>query len=394
MPSVMHKYAMSALLWSLRVLPLKALEHLRDPTELCCFNLETRTTESNTPGFILELFPILHPATVRYCLDTETGRLTDSAERSRPLFSTGFWTDVETQDFAYGRTDMHEGFGIGTTDGGDGYLLYDSSADFFLQQEQGYFTYRLHSGHGTDPVAGEGGIAVRLFLRDQSNHCEALRRRVLPEPRGAVRHASREPKSMAAATGISEASSKMTTTTLTCDMSASAPSLVPEGLFVRPENWTTYSQTANFTADIDTKFSTVFQFTLTDPFHTPISNWSGMCGLQFRLPVCTQLPREYPCYQFSGMEQEAIQKSGMRFSLIEGSAHPSTWRTLPLIQVWPGESTLVGTFECGEAAHGPGGVKMELSWLAESINGFALHFLQAGAREYRDGVGLFVVACL
>lgn len=388
----MRKDTLSTLLWPLQALLSGALEQSLRPFELCCFNLEARTTEANTPGFILELDPVLQTSSARYCLDTENGQLTNSRSQSGPLILVGLWTDMQMQEFPWVRTDMYGRFSILTSDGGDRYLLHDGRLGFYLRQGPPTSAYGFPNGHGTEVVAGESVIAVHLLLRDQSTHCERLERRIVPERRMTERHASREHKVLPTITSNQKTGS---TPSLTCELSLSAPSLVPDAMYVGRVNGTTYSQTPIFVADIDPRSSTIFRFTLTDAFRTTASNWSssGVCGLQFRLPVCTQLPRGYPCYRFSGMEQEALQMSGMRFGLLEGYAQSPAWRTQPLIQVWPGENTLVGTFECRQAVEAPGGDENELRWLAESVNGFALHFLQAGVGDVSQGVGAFVVAC-
>ncbi|KAB5525754.1 hypothetical protein GE09DRAFT_480412 [Coniochaeta sp. 2T2.1] len=181
------------------------------------------------------------------------------------------------------------------------------------------------------------------------------------------------------------------------EVAGSAPSILPRALFVGPVNGTKYNQSRGFLADINPMRSTVFQFDLGELLRTPPSNGSlevGVCALQFRLPVCTQLPDGYPCYQFSGMEQEVLQRSGMRIEFVDGSDRPASWVAVPLVQVWPGEDTLVGTFACGVVGpRGVGGQGGMVSWLAESVNGFELSFLQASNGGYRNRVGLFIVNC-
>ncbi|OIW23657.1 hypothetical protein CONLIGDRAFT_138015 [Coniochaeta ligniaria NRRL 30616] len=384
------------LLWSLSVSSVQQSEYVEQtPTteELCCFHLEAHTTDAGMPGFILGLPAELQATGARHCLDIETSLLVDSEGRSSPLFQLSTWAEVQIYDTVYGRT--QHGFAIEATDEENAYLVYDGRPDFVLQQGS---AYGLHSSHGGGTMASEASIAVvRLFLRDQSTQCRTIRRKVKPEEvtRDIPRLAGREMKSRAVFTESMDASPDVVSSTLTCDVSASEQSLVPAALFVGPVNGTAYNPTPSFTADISSKLRTIFQFDVSDISPAPYSNRSSsrICGLQFRLPVCTQLPDGYPCYQFSGMEQEAVQRSGLRFSFAEGSAQLTSWSTQPLIQVWPGEDTIVGTFDCGELVRRTRGEKLVISWLAESVNGFVLHFLQAGVGRYKDGVGVFVVSC-
>ena len=76
------------------------------------------------------------------------------------------------------------------------------------------------------------------------------------------------------------------------------------------------------------------------------------------MPVCSELPEGYPCYSFSGLEQEVLANSGMTFHLMADDGN-AVWNSTAVHQVFPGENTTIGTFECGQSV-GDGARKM--SW--------------------------------
>lgn len=111
------------------------------------------------------------------------------------------------------------------------------------------------------------------------------------------------------------------------------------------------------------------------------------------MPVCTELPKGYPCYRFSGLEQEVLADSGMNFDLIFDDDH-ADWNGTTLQQVFPGENTTLGTFECGA----PKGSydERKMSWNVSSVREFGLEFLHAGIGDdakFQDGIGAWIVPC-
>ncbi|KAI0885450.1 uncharacterized protein GGS22DRAFT_129363 [Annulohypoxylon maeteangense] len=172
------------------------------------------------------------------------------------------------------------------------------------------------------------------------------------------------------------------TSSQTCSIAASAPSLSPYKL-----------KTGNSSTSAEAKItpinSTIFDYTIPKDFLSKTDSKSSLCALQFRMPVCTSLPKGYPCYSFSGLEQEYLSDSGMAFHL-ESDDGNASWNSTEVHQVFPGDNTIIGTFECGEKAD------RKMSWHVSSVREFALEFLQAGVgenAEFQDGIGAWIVPC-
>ncbi|KAI3322403.1 hypothetical protein HD806DRAFT_536240 [Xylariaceae sp. AK1471] len=179
-----------------------------------------------------------------------------------------------------------------------------------------------------------------------------------------------------------------------CSISPSAPSIAPIKLGSPDKSVPDGIRDTSAEASITPHNSTVLLYTIPNSFLLPISDANvPLCALQFRMPVCTELPKGYPCYSFSGLEQEFLANSGMNFDLIldDGQA---TWNGTALHQVMPGENTILGTFECGRPKGSYGARKM--SWHVSSVRNFSLEFLHAGVgngTEFQDGIGAWIVPC-
>ncbi|ETS81656.1 hypothetical protein PFICI_06658 [Pestalotiopsis fici W106-1] len=184
-----------------------------------------------------------------------------------------------------------------------------------------------------------------------------------------------------------------TTSTLptTCSVSTSAPSLAPVAIGSPAKEGTSSEiMDTGVNASITTNDSTVFKFSIP-------SNFAGssqqLCALQFRLPFCSELAEGYPCFQFTGSEQELSSNSGMTFAPYGESNELSSWNETALQQVYPGDQLVLGTFECGFPENNSG--SRDISWLASSVRSFGLQFEQAGvgSSKFKDGVGAFIVQC-
>lgn len=168
----------------------------------------------------------------------------------------------------------------------------------------------------------------------------------------------------------------------TCSVASSAPSIAPRRLTSADGH-----QDTSPYATIDPNHSTLFEYTIPEAFFSPSTQ---QCALQFRLPFCDELPSGYPCFTFSGSEQELLSNSGMVFDLIQNAEIP-TWNDTAVDQIYPGDRTIFGTFECGsEFPYG----SRTLSWLVSSASEFVLDFMQGGMDpKFPDGVGAWIVPC-
>ncbi|KAK7952255.1 uncharacterized protein PG986_007983 [Apiospora aurea] len=169
--------------------------------------------------------------------------------------------------------------------------------------------------------------------------------------------------------------------TASCAVADSAPSIAPIKIGFPTQDGIS-DTSAN--ASITPTDNTIFQYRIPSSF---VPAAGRLCALQFRLPFCSTLPPGYPCFNFSGSEQELLSNSGMVISVTDG-AGSIPWNNSALQQVYPGETPIFGTFDCHALPVEYGGDR-KISWLASSVNQFALSFLQAGvgsASEYADGI--------
>ncbi|KAI0858131.1 hypothetical protein F4860DRAFT_324350 [Xylaria cubensis] len=180
----------------------------------------------------------------------------------------------------------------------------------------------------------------------------------------------------------------------TCLISPSAPSIAPAKLGSPDRSAPDGLRDSLANASITSYNSTVFLYSIPNSFLPPVSDAKvPLCALQFRMPVCTELPKGYPCYSFSGLEQEVLANSGMNFDLVldDGQA---AWNGTALHQVFPGDNIILGTFECGTPKGSYGARKM--SWHVSSVRNFSLEFLHAGVgsdAEFQDGIGAWIIPC-
>ncbi|KAK5628623.1 hypothetical protein RRF57_004338 [Xylaria bambusicola] len=193
-----------------------------------------------------------------------------------------------------------------------------------------------------------------------------------------------------------KASSASVKSSQTCSILPSAPSIAPIRLGSHDKSAPDGIKDSLAEASITSQNSTVFLYNIPSSFLPSISEAKpSLCALQFRMPVCTELPKGYPCYNFSGLEQEVLANSGMNFDLIldDGQAE---WNGTVLQQVFPGENTILGTFECGAPKGSYNDRSRKMGWNASSVRGFGLEFLHAGVGDnakYQDGIGAWIVPC-
>ncbi|KAI1331716.1 hypothetical protein F5Y16DRAFT_395001 [Xylariaceae sp. FL0255] len=197
----------------------------------------------------------------------------------------------------------------------------------------------------------------------------------------------------ATATHLSSAASMTSRPSPTCSVSPSKPSLAP--IKVGPLNLSKMDGIRDTSGNVtvSAKNSTILLYEIPPSFFSPNAS-AGLCALQFRMPVCTELPKGYPCYSFSGLEQEVLSNSGMNFKLLRDDQE-TPWNSTALHQVFPGQDSIIGTFECGVPREGSSSIR-EMKWQITSVREFSLQFLQAGvgsAPKFHDGIGAWIVQC-
>ncbi|KAJ1326512.1 hypothetical protein MN608_07959 [Microdochium nivale] len=197
-------------------------------------------------------------------------------------------------------------------------------------------------------------------------------------------------------------------TSLSCRVPTSAPSIAPWRISSsNPGTNPSFGNAAEVA--INDRNSTVLEYVIPANFGLPggegtaaASNDAdmaslsdtGRCALQFRMPFCNDLAPGYPCYHFSGTTQEVRYDAGMRLEQLHNGGGVK-WDDEALHQVFPGRNTILGTFDCADIGGGEVGDRT-MSWLASSVEGFELEYLQAGVgddAEFAGGIGAWIVAC-
>ncbi|KAI0842561.1 hypothetical protein F5Y06DRAFT_257936 [Hypoxylon sp. FL0890] len=257
------------------------------------------------------------------------------------------------------------------------YLAYDNGPGTFYACPIGSGTEETYDIYSSEKADKTGCLSVALTLTNETPECSTGSNSTVVARSRTVRPSR---------TLRRQAQSQV------CSVSPSAPSLAPYR--VRASNSSAVSGVNNTIGEavISSGSSTTFEYAIPRNFLAADAAKSSLCALQFRMPVCTSLPKGYPCYSFSGLEQEILSNSGMAFDLTadDGGA---AWNGTELHQVFPGENTTIGTFDCGQAG-GYGGRKM--SWKVSSVRNFALEFVQAGVGQdakFQDGIGAWIVPC-
>lgn len=180
----------------------------------------------------------------------------------------------------------------------------------------------------------------------------------------------------------------------TCNISPGAASLLPSWVV----SGASVDLQPNFDGNvsISSTESTFFEFQIPPTFLAKSGKHSSqdrLCALQFRLPVCADLPKKYPCFEWSGMEQQYTSKSGMEWRKFFDTIEDKSWLNDEFVQVTPGAPVTVSLFKCGvDQTLEP----RTIGWEAKGVNGWSIYFAQAGIgrqARWRDGVGAFIVAC-
>ncbi|KAJ8128644.1 hypothetical protein O1611_g4993 [Lasiodiplodia mahajangana] len=404
---------------------------LRQSSDTCCFSLSSvgvvdkKITEDHTGGINLG-GPFQQGG---FCFDKSTKTVKDSLNHG--CFMRGPTEEFRCWAGLVGAT----AFDISPPgQSGKSYLTYDGGQGIFTACPVGTGDDQYYTIFSASKPNATGCISVALALDNPSAGCAAANNSTVVASTSSVRQKTtshwstqvrRQPAvntvtvssmsgysqvpaaglwssmSPSASTGT-EAASKTSSATAShtakpssiCSISPSAPSIAPIKLGSPDKSAIDGIKDSLAEASITSTNSTVFLYSIPNSFLPPVSDAKmPLCALQFRMPVCTELPKGYPCYSFSGLEQEFLADSGMNFDLIldDGEA---TWNATTLYQVIPGDRTILGTFECGTPKGSYGERKM--SWHASSVRNFSLEFLHAGVGsdpEFQDGIGAWIVPC-
>ncbi|OTB12353.1 hypothetical protein K445DRAFT_185584 [Daldinia sp. EC12] len=356
----------------------------RQTNDGCCFQL---ASVGMVNGTVLEdhVGDLLLGGTFQqggFCLDKTNNTIKDSLGHNCFMRAPDY--QFECYQGAIGTT----AFDIASPKAdGKSYLTYDNSPGVFYACPIDSESYDIYSSDKTDK---SGCVPVSLALLDETAACSATATAGNSTLSIRSKTARRTAHQIASPTRPlrRQSSSK------TCSINPSAPSLAPYQLSHGNSSVPNSSNETSAEVIISRNYSAVFDYAIPDTFPpTNSTGESSLCALQFRMPVCTSLPKGYPCYSFSGLEQEVLANSGMTFHLVDDDGN-APWNNTELHQVFPGENTIIGTFECGQV---PGyGESRKMSWHVSSVRDFALEFLQAGvgkSAQFQDGVGAWIVPC-
>ncbi|KAI0456960.1 hypothetical protein F5B21DRAFT_466354 [Xylaria acuta] len=317
---------------------------------------------------------------------------------------------------------------------GKSYLTYDGGPGTFYACRVGTGVNQYYNIFSASKPDTTGCVSVSLALYDSSAGCFSASNTTIATPMSSARQSttrrwstqvrkqswvrtaesstmsgysqvkgagiwsSVSPSTNATAEAVTKTSSAIASHTAKpspiCSISPSAPSIAPIKLGSPDKLAPDGLRDSSAKASITSYNSTVFLYSIPNSFLPPVSDAKmPLCALQFRMPVCTELPKDYPCYSFSGLEQEFLANSGMNFDLVldDGQA---AWNGTALHQVVPGDNIILGTFECGTPKGSYGARRM--SWHVSSVRDFSLEFLHAGVgsdAEFQDGIGAWIVPC-
>lgn len=363
----------------------------RQTSEGCCFHLEsvgvvTDTVQEDNTGNLILAGTFQQGG---FCLDSNTNSIQDSRGNNCFMRAPNYQFECFRGVPSTSVFDI-----VSATENGKTKLVYDDN-DIYLacpMSDGDDAAYEIYSKDKSDTT---GCLEVTLVLADETEECAASGMTygsgsgVEPRATQSVLGAGCTTTAAPVAGSCGPVPSASTSVpSQTCSVDYSAPSIAPRKIGYPDDN---RIHSTSDSASITSQNSTSFEYTIPRSFATTPSQ---LCALQFRLPVCNSLPEGYPCYIFSGIEQEVVASSGMVFSLVEDNGKME-WDSTALQQVFPDKNTTLGTFECDTDAATHDGDR-HISWLASSVRDFFLQYKQAGIgpdAEFADGIGAWIVQC-
>ncbi|KAH8671298.1 hypothetical protein BX600DRAFT_244576 [Xylariales sp. PMI_506] len=378
-------------------------------SDSCCFGLTSagKVTEDVDENHVGDLTLGAAFQDSQFCIDSSANTITDSLGHNCFMRAPNY--QFECYVGATGETV----FDIANQSGGSQALVYTGGQGTFLACPTTANGDQFYDIFSTSKANTTGCLEVSLVLTDQNAACSSAsgKKGAAPPPTStddsgadstsadtastdANGTSSATPGTVTANAGSQDAEPSVTPfstrPTPTCSISPSAPSLGPSRIGFSDDSALDGIRDTGSNATITPDDNTLFEYAIPESFS---SEAGQLCALQFRLPYCSDLPEGYPCYEFSGSEQELSGDSGMQFQPVDNEEH-ILWNNLAVHQVYPGNSVTIGTFACGTDSKAYN--SETVTWLASSEKDFALEFLQADVGsdpQFTDGVGVWVVAC-
>ncbi|KAI0394092.1 hypothetical protein F5Y17DRAFT_429394 [Xylariaceae sp. FL0594] len=379
----------------------------RQAADACCFGLESvgivdeQVNESHVGGLSLG-GPFQQGG---FCLDKSTKKIQDTLNHGC------FMRAPDEQFQCYAGLAGDREFEIEPAgSNGRQYLSYDEGQGNFWACPVGTGANTYYNLFSASKANTAGCSSVALSLYNISPACSATPSnatvsalRVATKPRIRFGNSKPAPKRVPTQPNYDQVPgaalwrrtpSSARKATQSCSVSPTAPSIAPIKLGSTDASSPDGFKDSHGVASITYQNSTIFSYIIPNSFMPETSSGTApLCALQFRMPACTQLPDGYPCYSFSGLEQEFLSNSGMNWDLIfdDGQA---PWNETELQQVTPEEDSILGTFECSRSSL-PHGWR-QMSWNVSSVRNFGLQFLHAGVGNgsvFQDGIGAWIVPC-
>lgn len=347
----------------------------------CCFSLsavhgsDTVMVKQSTTGDLR-----VHSSFKQafFCLNHETGLLQDG------VGNNCFLESVTKQFQCFTGVPSFNSFSFAANSDGNKQLTYDgldsfrACTSFDSKSDQGSF------GLYSSQYEGDECFEVKLLQVDGTGTCDAPASYNSPLYVKSVHlDVSGSRPAVSDATGDEK-----------CQLSARSPIIPPRRIGVGSFGDKFYLNTAGNGTITDTE-GTLFEFTMEPGDFLHHSDGAPrLCAVQFSLPYCTTLPKGYPCFHWSGLQQQELAEAGMQFWHVYDSHTDIYWDPVPLVQVTPGKPVFGGTFDCKVDMDRT--TERNVSFVATGVNDWSLEFAQGGVGDQADmpwGVGAYVVGC-
>ncbi|OTB06998.1 hypothetical protein M426DRAFT_20398 [Hypoxylon sp. CI-4A] len=307
-----------------------------------------------------------------FCLDKNTKTIQDSLKHNCFMRKPNY--QFECYQGAIGTTAFEA---TSPKPDGKSYLTYDGGPGTFYACPVGSGSQQYYDIYSSEKPNKDGCSSVALALVDETDACSV------------------GPTSNATITARSEPQPTHTVrprkTPSVCNAALTAPSIAPYQIRTSSSDVAGVGSGSTSEVLISRNSSVTFDYAIPENFFSDVKP-PYLCGLEFRMPNCKDLPEGYPCYFYSGIEQEVLSNSGMTFELTKGDTNPP-WDNTELHQVFPDDRKSIDVFTCGGESMLESAAR-EISWKISSVNDFTLRFVQPGVgpnATFQDGIGAFIV---